>query len=304
MATKKFRCKVCGYIHEGDKAPDVCPVCQAPASEFEEITEPGEGKKKKGVNTNGNSYTLIYMTVIIVIVSLLLSVVSGILKERQNKNVRLDTMKQILSSVPAIESQLAGQDAEAMYNEYIKEFIVLNKAGETVKTLDKNADFGYKPEKDADEYPLYIAEVDGQTKYIIPMNGVGLWGAIWGYIALDNDRNTVDGVFFSHASETPGLGADIVSPEKFRNQFHGKHIMSNGEFVSLLVVKPGAKADGVETVDGISGGTITSKGVETMLRNCLGNYAAFFKQAGQANAPVADAAPAAEVVEPQTEGGN
>ena len=136
------------------------------------------------------------------------------------------------------------------------------------------------------------------------MNGVGLWGAIWGYIALDNDRNTVDGVFFSHASETPGLGADIVSPEKFRNQFHGKHIMNNGEFVSLLVVKPGAKADGVETVDGISGGTITSKGVETMLRNCLGNYAAFFKQARQENAPVADAAPAAEVVELQTEGGN
>ena len=121
MATKKFRCKVCGYIHEGDKAPDVCPVCQAPASEFEEITEPGEGKKKKGVNTNGNSYTLIYMTVIIVIVSLLLSVVSGILKERQNKNVRLDTMKQIQLEqklLSSVEQALDGQEFQLFIQFY------------------------------------------------------------------------------------------------------------------------------------------------------------------------------------------
>ena len=129
MATKKFRCKVCGYIHEGDKAPDVCPVCQAPASEFEEITEPGEGKKKKGVNTNGNSYTLIYMTVIIVIVSLLLSVVSGILKERQNKNVRLDTMKQMcvrrhLAPIYGQRNALAPEKKDYMAMEYVPDIFV------------------------------------------------------------------------------------------------------------------------------------------------------------------------------------
>ena len=157
---------------------------------------------------------------------------------------------------------------------------------------------------DGTEYPYYtVSGASGVAGYAIISSGSGFSGAVQVMVGFYPDGKIYNTAVLSQA-ETPGLGADIVSPEKFRNQFHGKHIMNNGEFVSLLVVKPGAKADGVETVDGISGGTITSKGVETMLRNCLGNYAAFFKQAGQANAPVADAAPAAEVVEPQTEGGN
>lgn len=307
MATKKFRCKVCGYIHEGDKAPEKCPVCQAPASEFEEITDSG-AKVKKGMNTNGNGYTLIYMAVMIVIVSLLLSITSGLLKERQDKNVKLDTMRQILSSMPAVETELESADAEELYNKYITDFVVLNEAGETVKTLDKNKNFGYKPEKDADEYLLYTANVNGETKYIIPLNGVGLWGAIWGYIALDSDRNTVNGVFFAHASETPGLGANIVTPA-FRNPFKGKHILNNGEFVSLLVAKKGEKSQTQESVDALSGGTITSKGVESMLKTCLEKYSAFFSAANTTPAAVAAAAveSAAENeanVEPKEEGEN
>ena len=122
---------------------------------------------------------------------------------------------------------------------------------------------------------MYVAEVNGETKYILPMNGAGLWGAIWGYMALNDDRNTVYGVFFNHAGETPGLGAEIVTTN-FRNPFIGKHLLNaDNEFVSIAIEKAGTKVEGRDQVDAISGGTITSKGVETMLSTSLGNYEKF-----------------------------
>jgi Na+-transporting NADH:ubiquinone oxidoreductase subunit C len=254
------------------------------------------------------------MIAIIVIVSLLLSITSGLLKERQDKNIKYDTMKQILSSVPAIESEIQnGGDVAELYKTHIKQFLVLDKAGNVVKTLETEKDFGYRPEKDADENLLYVAEVEGETKYIIPLNGKGLWGAIGGYIALNDDKNTIDGIFFFHASETPGLGANIVAPA-FRDQFKGKHIMNKGEFVSLLVAKTGEKSATQEQVDALSGGTITSKGVQTMLETSLGNFATFFNQSQDLSekeeqpAAETEILPAeasditAENVKPQTEG--
>ena len=264
MATKKYKCKVCGYIHEGDKAPAVCPVCQAPASEFEEI------KEKRGFKKENNVYIFIYMSVIIIIVSLLLSFTSGALKSRQELNMELDKKKQILSSLPAVN--LEGANAEALYVTYIKKYVILNGAGEITKEV---VDINYTASKE--EIQLYIAEVEGQTKYIIPLNGAGLWGAIWGYVALNEDKNSIYGIFFSHASETPGLGANIVAP-KFRNQFVGKEVMKNGVFTSIAVMKIGQQAQHQDQVDGISGGTITSKGVESMLKNCIGDYVAFLNK--------------------------
>ena len=102
MATKKFRCKVCGYVHEGDKAPEKCPMCQAPQSEFEEIVEPGAepaAPAKKGLNTNSNVYTIVYAAVMVIIVAFLLVFVSQTLKERQTANVINDTKQQILSAL-------------------------------------------------------------------------------------------------------------------------------------------------------------------------------------------------------------
>lgn len=268
MATKKYRCKVCGYIHEGDTAPEKCPTCQAPASEFELIDE---GKPaQKGINKNSNAYILTYTSAIVIIVALLLSITSGALKGRQNENVKLDTKKQILSSLPAID--LTQGDANEIYANTIVAYQLLDADGKVAKELRPVEDFDVKA---ADgQLPLYVANVDGETKYIIPMNGAGLWGAIWGYIALNDDKNTVYGVFFSHAGETPGLGANIATP-KFQSQFEGKHIKNNGQFVSIAVMKAGQKADNQEQVDALSGGTITSKGVETMLKNSIGAYTAF-----------------------------
>lgn len=268
MATKKYRCKVCGYIHEGDTAPEKCPTCQAPASEFELIDE---GKPaKKGINKNSNAYILTYTSAIVIIVALLLSITSGALKGRQNENVKLDTKKQILSSLPAID--LTQGDANEIYAKTIVAYQLLDADGKVAKELRPVEDFDVKAVEG--QLPLYVANVDGATKYIIPMNGAGLWGAIWGYIALNDDKNTVYGVFFSHAGETPGLGANIATP-KFQSQFEGKHIKNNGQFVSIAVMKAGQKADNQEQVDALSGGTITSKGVETMLKNSIGAYTAF-----------------------------
>lgn len=247
------------------------------------------------MNTNKNSYTLIYMVVIITIVSLLLSITSGSLKSFQEDNVRLDTKKQILNSLPGIE---LGEDAAATYAATIKEYNMLDAEGNVVKTLDPVADFDVKAEEG--QFPMYVAEIDGETKYILPMNGAGLWGAIWGYMALNDDRNTVFGVFFNHAGETPGLGAEIVT-EKFRNPFIGKELLKNGKFASIAIEKAGTKVEGRDQVDAISGGTITSKGVEAMLSSSLVNYENFLTAPA---AIVVEEVADSVIVEPVIEGGN
>ncbi len=268
MATNKYKCKVCGYIHEGATAPEKCPVCEAPASEFE-LIEGGE-QKKKGINKNSNAYIMIYTTVIVVVVALLLSVTSGLLKERQNANVELDKKKQILSSLP--EVLLEGADAAQLFVDNIKHIYILDNQGKIIKDLDPVKDFNYSVAEG--EHLIYMAEVNQTTKWIIPLYGKGLWGAIWGYIALNDDRNTINGVYFSHAGETPGLGANIVTPA-FRKTFEGKQIIKEGKFASIAIMKVGQTAEGQDQVDAISGGTITSKGVETMLRSSIAPYEPF-----------------------------
>ena len=120
---------------------------------------------------------------------------------------------------------------------------------------------------------IFVCEIEGQTKYVIPVYGAGLWGAIWGYVALNSDKDTVYGVYFSHASETPGLGAEIAG-QQFQDEFLGKKTLDNGE-VALGVVKNGKVEKPDYQVDGISGGTITSVGVDVMLKTCLNSYKSF-----------------------------
>lgn len=222
------------------------------------------------MNTNRNSYTIIYASVMVIIVAFVLAFVSSSLRDRQNKNVELDTKKQILAALNVRNVA----DAESEYNKYIKADMLLNADG----SLSENtAAFATGYEKEAKEngrLHVFVAEVDGQTKYIFPVYGVGLWGSIWGYVALDSDKDTVYGVYFSHASETPGLGAEIAS-DHFQAEFPGRKTMADDGTVALSVVKNGKVTDAEHEVDGISGGTITSSGVDAMLKTCLGNYAAF-----------------------------
>ena len=231
------------------------------------------------MNTNKNSYTLIYATVMVIIVALTLAFVSSSLKEKQESNKRLDKMKQILGS---LNIDLKDKDAEAIFNQYITDEIVLNSKGEVINSDVKAFDIDIKKELakdlDARNLPLYIANVDGETKYIVSLLGAGLWGPIWGYISLDANKSTVYGTFFSHASETPGLGAEIALP-KFQKQFIGKDILNDqNKFVSIAILKAGQKPSGQDKVDAISGGTITSKGVEAMLKRCIGQYEIYLQQ--------------------------
>ena len=221
------------------------------------------------MNTNSNSYTIIYASVMVVIVAFLLAFVSSSLRETQNKNVQLDTKKQILAALNIKNVE----DADAEYQKYVKGDMLMNVDG----TLTENTgEFATNYEKEAKEQQrlhVFVCEVDGQTKYVVPVYGAGLWGAIWGYVALNEDKNTVYGTYFSHASETPGLGAEIAG-DHFQSEFKDKHVM-DGEAVALGVVKNGKVENPEFQVDGISGGTITSVGVDAMLKGCMTHYAKF-----------------------------
>ena len=137
------------------------------------------------------------------------------------------------------------------------------------------ADFKTKYASEIKEgnFHVFVYEKDGDKKYVFPLAGNGLWGAIWGYISVESDKNTVCGVDFSHDSETPGLGAEITA-DKFKSQFAGKKVVKDAQ-VALTVVKNGNVSDAEVECDGISGGTLTSNGVRDMLQNCLKNYKEF-----------------------------
>ena len=268
MAANKYVCKVCGYVHEGKEAPSVCPVCKVGASEFQAVKE-----GKKGLDTNSDVYAIIYSAVVVVIVAFLLAGVSSLLKPMQDANVKLDKKKQILASLNI--KNVA--DAEAEYNNVIKNDPIIDAAGNVVKD---NGGFDVANDDVEDSnLPLYIAEVDGAKKYIIPMTGNGLWGGIWGYLALNDDCNTVYGVYFSHAGETPGLGAEIAS-DKFQGRFPGKQVIKDGE-VALSVVKK-VQNDAVE-VNAVSGATITCNGVNAMLHDKIAPYKAYLMSNVESN---------------------
>lgn len=229
------------------------------------------------MNTNSNTYTLVYASVMVVIVAFLLAFVSSSLKDKQNENVELDKKKQILS---ALNVDVKGADVAQLYTEIVKQEPLLAADG-SVKAetgafaIDSKME-NAKPLAERN-LPLFVCQIDSATKYVLPVYGAGLWGPIWGYVALNDDKSTVYGVYFSHAGETPGLGAEITSMP-FKSQFPGKQIAKNGEFTSIAIVKPGKVDDSRDYVNGISGGTITSQGVDAMLLEGLGQYVNFLKQ--------------------------
>ena len=220
------------------------------------------------MNTNSNSYTIIYAAIMVVIVAFLLAFVSSSLKETQYKNVEKDTKKQILSAINVTDVK----DAEAEFAKYeVKDMLM--QADGTLAPYTDAFQVSYKGEIAEKRFHVFECKVDGATKYILPIYGAGLWGPIWGYVALNEDKDTVYGVYFSHAGETPGLGAEIATP-KFQAQFAGKKVTENGA-IGLTVAKNGKVTKPDYEVDGISGGTITSQGVDAMLKDCLKEYNPF-----------------------------
>lgn len=223
------------------------------------------------MNTNKNSYTFIYASVMVIIVAFLLAFVSSVLKPIQQKNVELDKKKQVLAALNIFE-----KDAEAAYATYVKADQLLATDGSVAA---ENGGFAVENAAvNAENLPLYVCEVEGETKYVLPLYGAGLWGPIWGYVALDADKETIYGVYFSHAGETPGLGAEITNREKFQVPFIGKKALNADNEVVISVVKNGKVQNPDTEVDGISGGTITSQGVDAMLKSSIGLYKAFLAE--------------------------
>ena len=224
------------------------------------------------MNTNSNSYTIIYASVMVIIVAFLLAFVNSSLKETQNKNIELDTKKQILTSLNASAEDL--KDADAAFAKYQMKDMLLQEGGKLAEYTDKKFPTSFEKEaKENNRLHVFVADVNGEKKYVFPVYGAGLWGAIWGYVALNSDKDTVYGVYFSHASETPGLGAEIAT-ERFQNEFKNKNVLE-GEAIGLGVVKNGKVEKPEFQVDGISGGTITSVAVDKMLKDCMGQYTKF-----------------------------
>ena len=233
-------------------------------------------KNKKRLNTNANGYTLAYSTVIVVIVAFLLAFVFKALKPMQDVNVALDKKKQLLYALNVRNVDNAA--AAEKYKQLIvaDEIIDVNgklinkgepggeKAGFTLNSAD------YK----AGKLALFVCKVNGQTKYIIPVYGMGLWGPINGFIALNDDKNTVYGAYFNHEGETAGLGAEIKDNIKWQKLFQGKKLFGNDNSkIALSVVKK--VEDPTTQVDAVTGATLTSNGVSDMLAECLSKYLIF-----------------------------
>jgi Na+-transporting NADH:ubiquinone oxidoreductase subunit C len=219
------------------------------------------------MDVNSNKYTYIFSVSMVVIVAALLSIASTTLKPYQDKNVELEKKSDILRSIG-----VEGEDVEALFDEHIKEQLVIQN-GVEVEAEEGAAfkiDMAEAVDMDADkrQVPLYVAEVDQKTYYILPLRGKGLWGPIWGYVAVEGDGNTVYGATFGHKTETPGLGAEIATPF-IQDKFPGKKLFS-ANYDGIQVRKGDAAGD--QQVDGISGGTITSVGVQDMIQDCLKAY--------------------------------
>lgn len=226
------------------------------------------------MNKQGNTYTAIYISALVCIVGAVLAWVSLSLKPEQENNIRIDKMQQILSSVNIVSDE---NNAIELYEKYITDSFVVNRDGNRLagNAFDVSIAAEVKKTPDQQNLPVFVCQIDNSTKYILPVYGAGLWGPLWGYVAVNEDGNTIYGAYFSHQGETPGLGAEIAKPE-FSTQFIDKQLFKDGEFKSVAVEKKGQKPlDGADYVDGISGGTITSKGVQTMLHSCLAAYSTF-----------------------------
>ena len=217
-------------------------------------------------NVNSNAYIIIYSVVMVVIVAVLLSVTSLSLQGRQSENILNEKKQQIVKAL--------GEDpATSAYADVVAEAAMLDKNGNKIEGKNDadifNALGDLTASFEAGEFPIFKA---ANGCVVIPVYGAGLWGPVWGYIALEPDMNTVKGIVMDHAGETPGLGAEITTAN-VQNSFKGKTIFEGADFVSVTMRKGGATNN--HEVDAISGGTKTCEGVNAMIKTGLEGYLPF-----------------------------
>ena len=235
------------------------------------------------MDKNSNIYTFFFVGTMVIGIASILAFTSQTLKPMQKENVKNEKMQNILSTIGINVSR---EEAEGLYSKYIKEELALKIDGSVNKSLNPFSEINLAKEIKKDyknqHFPLYVAEVESEKYYIIELRGVGLWDAIWGYISLKSDFNTINGVSFDHKGETAGLGAEITK-DWFKESFVDEKVFSkNGELVGITVLKGNNDPKNLDKndheVDAISGSTITGDGVTNMIKERLNNYLPYLEK--------------------------
>ena len=234
-----------------------------------------------------NTYIIVFSVVLTIVLGLLLSGTSQVLGPMQQEAIALDKKKQILGAV------ISAEEIDAMSPQQVNEFYASRISATVVDITGKEISGveaekvevakDYKKPADQRQYPVFLFHAEGNSEavesYIFPLYGAGLWDAIWGYLALETDMNTIGGITLAHAGETPGLGARITEGG-VQARFVGKKIFDEeGSLVAVQMQKGEGKDYSADDhkVDGMSGATITANGVNNMLKAYLGNYEAYIK---------------------------
>ena len=233
------------------------------------------------MNTDSNKHTYLFAAIMVITVAFVLSFTSESLKELKVDNIKKEKMQNILF---AAGINVSRDESEELYTQYIIEELSLTNNGDidnSVSAFNINLALEIKKDINNQRFPLYVANIDDNRYYIIPLRGNGLWNAIWGYMALKQDVNTIKGVSFGHQAETAGLGAEITE-DWFTNSFVDEKILNdNGDFVGVYVTKTNNDPENTDKndneVDAISGATITGDGVSDMIKERLGKYLPYFK---------------------------
>ena len=230
-----------------------------------------------------NKYILIYAAILTVVCGGILAVASEGLKEKQQYNIDMEQKRNILSTVITLQE---GVDVNDLYSKRVRAFVVDAKGNvkEGMQPKDVNLAAEYKKPLDQRILPVYEfknEEDSTKTEYVVlPVYGFGLWNNIWGFVALKSDFNTIQGVRFQHAGETPGLGARIETDEEVQERFKGKSIYEGDKLVSVTMMKGEGNdySDNPHRVDGMSGATLTAKGVNNMLVEYFKAYENYMKK--------------------------
>ena len=233
------------------------------------------------MNRDSNLYTFLFATIMVFVVATVLAFTSQSLKDLQSENVRKEKMQNILSTVGIIIDR---DGAEELFNKYIEDQLAIQNDGSIDASVDvfNNVKLSLelkKTPKDQD-FPLYVANIESEKYYIIPIRGNGLWNAIYGYISIKEDLNTIKGVVFDHIGETAGLGAEIT-PDWFIERFVDEKLFDiNNNLVGIKVSKTNNDPNNTDKndheVDAISGATITGDGVTDMIKERLEHYIPYF----------------------------
>ena len=234
------------------------------------------------MNRDSNSYTFIFSTAMVFVVASTLAFTASSLKSLQAENVRKEKMQNILSTIGIKTDR---EQAQNLYQKHINRTLALDYLGNVDENVDafqiKLNNEIKKPEQEQ-RFPLYKALVDNMSYYIIPLRGSGLWDAIWGYIALKSDINTIQGAVFDHKAETAGLGAEITQ-QWFMDRFKDEKVFNqSGQLVGIRVSKTNNDPKDIDKndheVDAISGATITGDGVTNMIIERLTHYLPYFEK--------------------------